>query len=77
MTLLPLRRTLTPLGYVKLRTVRLQGIVLSVLVRRRHLVRVRDTEEQLVRLGLGGIWVSQAGTRRHLGESGSDSAASG
>ncbi|KAF0291269.1 Phosphatidylinositol 4,5-bisphosphate 5-phosphatase A [Amphibalanus amphitrite] len=49
-------QTLASLGYVKLRTVRVQGIVLSVLVRRRHLVVVRHTEEQIVRLGLGGMW---------------------
>ncbi|XP_037089573.1 uncharacterized protein LOC119109932 [Pollicipes pollicipes] len=48
--------TLAPRGYVKLRTIRLQGIVLSVYVLRRHVVHVREVEDKYVRLGFGGMW---------------------
>lgn len=43
--------------YVKVKTIRLQGLVLSVYCLRRHLLNLRDIETNYTRTGLSGIWV--------------------
>ena len=48
------RNALVPHDYVKLRTIRLLGIVLSVFCRRKHLIHVKNLETQITRLSLGG-----------------------
>ena len=49
------RDVLVPHGYVKLRTIRLLGIVLSIFCRRKHLMHVKNLETQFTRLSLGGF----------------------
>ncbi|KAF5279959.1 hypothetical protein FQA39_LY18180, partial [Lamprigera yunnana] len=42
--------------YVKMKSVRLQGLVLSVYALRKHLFNVRDIESDYTRTGLSGMW---------------------
>ncbi|KAK4872483.1 hypothetical protein RN001_014512 [Aquatica leii] len=42
--------------YVKLKTIRLQGLVLSVYALRKHMFNVRDVESEYTRTGLSGMW---------------------
>ncbi|CAH1397778.1 unnamed protein product [Nezara viridula] len=51
------RQALIPYGYVKVRTVRLVGLVLSVFCLRKHVVHLRDMESRVTRTGLMGFWV--------------------
>lgn len=44
--------------YVKVKTIRLQGLVLSIFCLRRHILNLRDIETNYTRTGLSGIWVS-------------------
>ncbi|XP_046992841.1 phosphatidylinositol 4,5-bisphosphate 5-phosphatase A-like [Schistocerca americana] len=47
---------LTKRDYIKVKTIRLQGILLSLFCLRKHLLHVRDMETQYTKTGLGGIW---------------------
>jgi len=51
-----LRTRLAPLGYMKVRSVRLMGIVLSFFCLEKHLGFMRGLETQYTRLGYGGYW---------------------
>lgn len=51
------RGTLCNLGFVKVQTSRLQGLITSVFIKRAHLIYLRDIEALYTRRGLGGIWV--------------------
>lgn len=46
--------------YVKIRTQRLQGLVLNIFCLRKHITHLRSIETQYTRTGCGGMWV------RHL-----------
>jgi hypothetical protein len=39
------------------KTIRLQGLLLSLFCLRKHLLHLRDIETQYTRTGLGGMWV--------------------
>ena len=52
------RDVLGDYGYVKIKTNRLVGIVLSVYVRREALLRYEDIDAYVTRTGFGGLWVS-------------------
>jgi len=54
-----LRKSLSPLGYVKVRSIRLVGIVLSLYCLERHAVYLRGLETQYTRLGFAGYWGSK------------------
>ena len=43
--------------YVKVKTIRLQGLLLSLFCLRKHLLHLRDIETQYTRTGFGGMWV--------------------
>lgn len=43
--------------YVKIKSIRLQGLLLSVFTLRRHLLNVREVESEYTRTGLSGMWV--------------------
>lgn len=47
--------------YVKVKHVRLQGLVLAIFVKRRHLVYVRGIQSTYTRTGLGGVWGNKGG----------------
>jgi len=50
------RSDLAPLGYVKVKSVRLLGLVLSLFCLEKHLSHLRGIESQYTRLGIGGYW---------------------
>lgn len=45
--------------YVKVKSIRLQGLLLSVFTLRRHLLNIREIESEYTRTGLSGMWVSR------------------
>lgn len=51
------RTILEERDYVKMKTIRLQGLVLSVYCLRKHLLNVREVESEYTRTGLSGMWV--------------------
>ena len=53
-----LRSDLSRLGYVKVKSIRLVGIVLSLFCLSKHIGHIRGLETQYSRLGFGGYWVS-------------------
>ncbi|OXU29280.1 hypothetical protein TSAR_009446 [Trichomalopsis sarcophagae] len=50
------REALKDLDYVKLRTQRLQGLVLNVFCLRKHLTHLRTVDTQYTKTGFGGMW---------------------
>lgn len=44
-------------GYVRVKSYRLQGIMLLVFCLKVHLIHLRDIETQYVKTGFGGVWV--------------------
>ena len=64
---LEVKTVLTELGLVKLQTARLQGIVTSVFIKRRHLTYIRDIEFLSTRRGLGGIWGNKGAVSLRFG----------
>lgn len=53
-----LKDFLKPFDYIALKVDQLQGIQLTIFVKREHLYQIRDVESEYVRTGLGGMWVS-------------------
>lgn len=53
------RSQLAPLGYVKVRSIRLVGLVLSLFALDTHLPYLRSLETQYTRLGFAGYWGSK------------------
>lgn len=51
------KQTLARFNYVKVKTIRLQGILLSVFCLKKHILHLRDIETQYTKTGLGGVWV--------------------
>ena len=58
-TIFSLRSSLAPLGYVKIKTIRLLGTVVSLFSLLKHIPHIRGLETQFTRLGLGGYWVDR------------------
>jgi len=54
-----LRHKLAPLGYIKVRSIRLVGIVLSLFALVKHVPHLRGIETQYTRLGFAGYWGSK------------------
>ncbi|KAJ8686436.1 hypothetical protein QAD02_022230 [Eretmocerus hayati] len=50
------REALKDFDYVKLKTQRLQGLVLNVFCLRKHLIHLRYIDTQYTKTGLGGMW---------------------
>lgn len=53
-----MRDILDQRGYIKLKSIRLQGLLLSVFTLKKHLLNVREIESEYTRTGLAGMWVS-------------------
>lgn len=51
-----LRDVLAKNNYVKIHTVRLVGILLSLFSKKKHLTSIRDVETSFTRTGLNGLW---------------------
>lgn len=45
-------------GYIKLKSIRLQGLLTIVFSLRKHLLNIREIESEYTRTGLGGMWAS-------------------
>ncbi|XP_014808828.1 PREDICTED: inositol polyphosphate 5-phosphatase K isoform X3 [Calidris pugnax] len=52
---------LSPLGYIKLSSVRMQGLLLLVFVKHVHLPFIRDVHTHYIRTGLYGYWGNKGG----------------
>lgn len=50
------REVLKKYDYVKIRTQRLQGLVLNIFCLRKHITHLRSIETQYTRTGCGGMW---------------------
>jgi hypothetical protein len=50
------KETLAPFNFVKINTLRMQGLVTSLYLKRSHLIYLRDVETLWTRRGFGGIW---------------------
>ncbi|XP_067010509.1 inositol polyphosphate 5-phosphatase K isoform X2 [Anabrus simplex] len=50
------RQVLATHDYVKVKTIRLQGLLLSLYCLRKHLLHLRDIETQYTKTGFGGMW---------------------
>lgn len=53
--------------YVKVKTIRLQGLVQSVYCLRRHLLNLREIETQYTRTGISGFWGNKGAVSVRLG----------
>ncbi|XP_076034177.1 phosphatidylinositol 4,5-bisphosphate 5-phosphatase A-like [Oratosquilla oratoria] len=51
-----LREALVPFDFIRLSSVRLQGLVTCILVKRKHVAHVRDIHTTVARTGFGGVW---------------------
>lgn len=51
------RDVLQSKDYVKIKSIRLQGLLLSVFCLRRHLLNLREIESEYTRTGFSGMWV--------------------
>jgi len=51
-----MRQSLASQGYIKIKTIRLLGVVLSLFTLSKHAAHFRGVETQYTRLGLGGYW---------------------
>ncbi|XP_062471760.1 inositol polyphosphate 5-phosphatase K isoform X3 [Pezoporus occidentalis] len=56
-----LMTVLSPLGYIKLSSVRMQGLLLLIFVKHVHLPFIRDLHTQFTRTGLYGYWGNKGG----------------
>lgn len=56
-----LRNALGRWGYVKMRHVRLQGIILSLFVKSQHVTTIRGIETETTKTGFGGVWGNKGG----------------
>ncbi|XP_029468836.1 inositol polyphosphate 5-phosphatase K isoform X2 [Rhinatrema bivittatum] len=52
---------LAPLGYVKISSIRMQGLILLVFVKHRHIPFVQDIHTNYTRTGLYGYWGNKGG----------------
>jgi len=55
------RTYLKPAGFLKVRSIRLVGIILSFFCKREHVPYLRELETQYTRLGFAGYWGSKGG----------------
>lgn len=51
------KEILSTLDYVKIKTIRLQGLVLNIFALKKHILNLRDIESDYTRTGLSGMWV--------------------
>ncbi|XP_076338896.1 inositol polyphosphate 5-phosphatase K-like isoform X3 [Tachypleus tridentatus] len=56
-----IKQILHPWDYVKVKQVRLQGIILLFFCKRTHLVHLRRTQTAYTRTGFGGVWGNKGG----------------
>ncbi|KAG9485866.1 hypothetical protein GDO78_008771 [Eleutherodactylus coqui] len=52
---------LAPLGYVKLSSIRMQGLLLLIFVKHKHIPFIQDIQTNYIRTGLYGYWGNKGG----------------
>ncbi|XP_027646825.1 inositol polyphosphate 5-phosphatase K isoform X1 [Falco biarmicus] len=57
---------LSPLGYIKLSSVRMQGLLLLIFVKHVHLPFIRDIHTHYIRTGLYGYWGNKGGVTARM-----------
>ena len=60
------RDVLAKNDYVKIHSVRLVGILLSLFAKRKHLMSVRNVETSYTRTGLNGLWVTKTCSKNKI-----------
>lgn len=53
-----LKEILKPLGYLVVKTEQMQGLLMTIFVKRKHLYHIREIESEYTKTGFGGMWVS-------------------
>lgn len=61
-----IRNALHKYDYVKVKHVRLQGLILSIFTKREHLIHLRSIQSTYTRTGLGGVWGNKGGVTIRL-----------
>lgn len=61
-----IRNALHKYNYVKVKHVRLQGLILSIFTKREHLIHLRGIQSTYTRTGLGGVWGNKGGVTIRL-----------
>jgi inositol-1,4,5-trisphosphate 5-phosphatase len=56
-----LKQLLKPRDYVVVKTEQMQGLLLTIFTKRKHLMHVRDVETDYIRTGFGGVWGNKGG----------------
>lgn len=56
-----LKELLKPLDYICVKSDQLQGLLLTVFVKRKHLYHIREIESEYTRTGFGGMWGNKGG----------------
>lgn len=52
-----LKELLGERGYIMIKSLQMQGLLLVLFTKRHHLLHVREVETEYTRTGLGGMWV--------------------
>lgn len=53
-----IKELLMPFDYVTAKTEQMQGLLMVVFTKRKHLLHLRQVESEYTRTGFGGIWVT-------------------
>lgn len=53
-----MKELLKPLDYVVAKTEQMQGLLLTIFVKRKHFYHIREMEGEYTKTGFGGMWVS-------------------
>jgi inositol-1,4,5-trisphosphate 5-phosphatase len=53
-----LKDLLKSLGYIVVKTEQMQGLLMAIFVKQKHLYHIRDIESEYTKTGFGGMWVS-------------------
>ncbi|KAL1440753.1 hypothetical protein MTO96_009290 [Rhipicephalus appendiculatus] len=61
-----IRNALHKYSYVKVKHVRLQGLILTIFTKREHLIQLRGIQSTYTRTGLGGVWGNKGGVTIRL-----------
>ncbi|CRK90833.1 CLUMA_CG004523, isoform A [Clunio marinus] len=56
-----LKELLHPHGYLVAKTEQMQGLLLTIFVKKKHLYHIREIESEYTRTGLGGMWGNKGG----------------
>lgn len=54
-----LKDLLKPLDFLVAKTEQMQGLLMTIFVKRKHLYHIREIEGEYTRTGFGGMWVSE------------------